>query len=368
MTRKPALKLPPKADQIKVRKLLEDVMPTIDDLVLSGLASASKSSHEALGQAFRQASQLRLLRLGSTLRIAAEEIARYAANAPTFSRRRYSFFINRAWMLCRGMTHALEEKDAKQWTSLTWQSGGQQIESMTVVALGVSKRVVPETFCGFEFRLRRIDDGSDAALTWSTVFPMKKGIDVPAEAYLRLPQKQKFKAAEFLERSEMLIRNCQLSSDGRIQLTDESTVEQQSAFEDWGRLATWDPAAALQRLHDHEVNPFDLDVELQQEVVLQDWKLLGETTDDREQRVCTKLESEKITFEVFSSVDSEGKAFRSRLKKWAKRSFPIYGILHYEQGGLVLQPLSIMEIDGPAWLSLDEKDVDYRTLIKALNF
>ncbi|MFK8112939.1 MAG: hypothetical protein AB8B91_12090 [Rubripirellula sp.] len=359
--------LPSKADRKAITNMLGELTSTLETLLLSGLASASQSTETQLAQTFRDASQLRLLRLGSTLRIAAEEVGRYTRNDPLFSRRRYSFFINRAWMLSRGLQHAIEQQDVAHWQSLTWQAGGATIDSLQVVALGVSKRVVPDAFCGFEFRLRRIDDGSDAPLKWSTIFPLKKGIDVPAEAYLRLPQKQKFKASDFLERQVIQVDHCQLSEDGRIQMNDDTTVELKDAFEDWGRLATWDPASAFERLQQYEVNPFELDIELQEEAIVRDWRIAREFTDDREQRVQTELVSGGVSFQVFSAKGREGKTFRARLKKWAKESLPIFGILHYEHGDLVLQPLSVMEIDGPAWLSLDEKDIDYRNLIKALN-
>ena len=363
-----ATSMPSPAERAKILKLLDDVAPTLDDLLLSGLASASDSTRSVLLQSFQSASQMRLLRLGSTLRVAAEEVGRYAGNDPLFSRRRYSFFVNRAWMLSQGMRHALDGNDAEHWKSLTWQPGGRKVESMRVVTLGVSKRVVPGAFCGFEFRLRRLDGDSPMSLIWSTVFPLKKDVDIPVEAYLRLPQKQKFKAYEFLEGHVLEIRDFQLSQEGRIQLTDASTVQQQAKFEDWNAFASWNPSEAAERLETHRLNPFELDIELQEEVVLRDWKVAGTAENGREHRLEIEVVADRTTFKTFASRDKDGKAFQKRLAEWSKRSLPLFGVMHYEQGALILQPLSVLESDGPRWLSLDDKKLDYRSLIKALNF
>ena len=37
-------------------------------------------------------------------------------------------------------------------------------------------------------------------LVWSCVFPLRKDLDLPAEAFLHLPQKQKFKPSILLEK------------------------------------------------------------------------------------------------------------------------------------------------------------------------
>ena len=50
---------------------------------------------------------------------------------------------------------ALVNENANHWKSMTWKSGGRRVDSIRVVALGASKRVVPGAFCGFEFVFAR---------------------------------------------------------------------------------------------------------------------------------------------------------------------------------------------------------------------
>ena len=68
----------------------------------------------------QEAARFRLLRLGSTLRGADEELGRFTRQDPAFSRRRLSFFLNRAWLLSRGIAHALHAADETEYDRLAW--------------------------------------------------------------------------------------------------------------------------------------------------------------------------------------------------------------------------------------------------------
>lgn len=183
----------------------------------SGLTGASDATRQTLEVSFRSASQMRLLRLGSTLRVATEELGRYMRQDETFSRKRFSFFLHRVWMLSQGMHKALREANAQQWMQLAGQLPGEPLDVLDVVALGVGKRVVPNAFCAFEFRLRAVGGStisrmsdqrplSSLPIVWSCVFPLKPNTDIMAEAFLYLQQKQKFKGVDFLEKKSFALK------------------------------------------------------------------------------------------------------------------------------------------------------------------
>ena len=106
------------ADRKKLLPLLGELAGTVEDLVLSGLTTASEATRQALHVAFQEASRLRLLRLGSTLRVANEELGRFTRNEPDFSRKRLVFFLNRDWLLSHGLARALREHDDAQLSRL----------------------------------------------------------------------------------------------------------------------------------------------------------------------------------------------------------------------------------------------------------
>ena len=99
------------ADRKKLLPLLDELGVAVEDLLLSGLTTASEATRQMLHVAFQEASRLRLLRLGSTLRVANEELGRFTRNEPDFSRKRLAFFLNRTWLLSHGLARSLREKD-----------------------------------------------------------------------------------------------------------------------------------------------------------------------------------------------------------------------------------------------------------------
>src|SRR5262249_4471378 len=209
--------LPAAAERPALPKLPAGPQRAVEDLLLTGLAAASDGTRETLAASFQAASRMKLLRLGFTLRVATEEIGRFARNDAAFSRRRYGFFLGRAWMLSRGMRQALEKDDALRWDRLMGQGkDAREVKDLEVAGIGVSKRVVPGAFVPFDFRLRALAD--KPPLAWSAVFPLKPGIEVPAEAFLHLPQPQGFKASAFLPGARARVSAAQVAEDGRLTL------------------------------------------------------------------------------------------------------------------------------------------------------
>jgi hypothetical protein len=366
------------ADRRKLLPLLDELAGAVEELLLSGLTTASEATRQALGVSFQEASRLGLLRLGSALRAANEELGRFTRNETEFSRRRLGFFLNRAWLLSRGLARALHDGDEAQVDRLLWTPASTPVERLEVVTLGVVKRVAPSAFCAFDFRLRTVAAAGAVPaghrLTWSCVFPLKAAVNVPAEAFLQLPQKQKFKPAVFLERKIVVIERAAVALDehggGRISLGEHSTVIAGKPFADWQRFQAWDPAAALQRIRSHQPGPFDLEVELQEEVVLDGWEV-GEPVERPEQnQTVFPIAHRGAVFDAVSASGDEGKALRGALEALRKKKQrpPLYGLLHYEMCRPVLQPLALFGKDGPEQLMLSAEKTDRAALLKALKF
>ena len=88
--------------------LLDELGKAVEELLMAGLTAASKSTVERLDVSFKEASRDETLRLGSTLRIANEEISRFTAGSTQFSPRRLAFFLGRAWLLAAAMRRAID--------------------------------------------------------------------------------------------------------------------------------------------------------------------------------------------------------------------------------------------------------------------
>jgi hypothetical protein len=364
------------ADRRKLLPMLDELAGAVEELLLSGLTTASEATRQALGVSFQEASRLGLLRLGSALRAANEELGRFTRNEPEFSRRRLGFFLNRAWLLCRGLARALHDGDEAQFDRLLWTPATTPAEQLEVVTLGVAKRVSP-AFCAFEFRLRAVTTAgavpAGQRLAWSCVFPTKAGVNVPPEAFLRVPQKQKFTPSVFLERKTVVMERAAVALDdhgGRISLGEQSRVFAGAPFADWQRFRTWDPDAALQRVRSHPPGPFDLEVELQEEVVLDEWEI-GEAAELAGQgQTVYPITHRGAVFEAVTNRGEEGKVLRNALDglRRKKQRPPLFGLLHYEMGRLVLQPLSVFGKGGPEQLMLSAETGDRAALLKALKF
>src|SRR5262249_25942725 len=138
-------------------------------------------------------------------------------------------------------------------------------------------------------------------LIWSCVFPLRKDLDLPTEAFLHLPQKQKFKPSILLEKKVIEATKCAVSSQAgsanRLTLSDVSTMTAGEPFVDWTSLFTWDLDKAAERLQQHHPTPMDLEIELQEEVVVSDWQP-GEKQATDEGYDLLPIETPLLSFEM----------------------------------------------------------------------
>jgi hypothetical protein len=363
-------------DQRKLATLLEELGRSVEELLLSGLTAASESTRRLLGVSFQEASRMRLLRLGSTLRSANEELGKFTQHKDGFSRKRLCFFLTRAWLLCQGLARALRHNDENQFDRLLRTPRGKLVDQIEVVTLSVSRKIVPGA-CAFDFRLRTLTPAgpvaADGRLGWSCVFPMPAGSDVPPEGFLMMAQKQGFKAEIFLAGKVLTITAATITPDdaggGRITLAEQSTVTPGRAFTDWQRFQTWDPAAVVERLRGHQPGPLDLDVELQEEVVLHDWQITQSVEEDAGQQVYP-INSQGVTFHAVVNAGTENRPLRQVLDEFVKKKSlpPLFALLHYERCRLVLQPLSVFRAAGPDSLTMSKEKVNMAALLKTIKF
>lgn len=266
----------PHSDRKQLVSLIDELCKAVEQLLLAGLTAASKSTVERLDVTFKEASRMKLLRLGSTLRIANEEIHRFTTGSPQFSARRLTFFLSRSWLLASAMRRVIDANDEDALNRLQVTPTLQPVEKLSAVVLGVAKRVVPGAFASFEFRLRALGTagfvGDKAPLVWSCVFPLRKDLDLPSEAFLHLPQKQKFRPSLLLEKKVINVEKCAVSVQpggaARLVLDESSTITAGDAYGDWTSLVDWEMPKAAERLQQHRPTPMDLEIELQEEAVI----------------------------------------------------------------------------------------------------
>jgi hypothetical protein len=347
----------------KLLPVLDDLAAAVEDLIGTGLTTASAATRQKLDVSFKEASRLKLLRLAASLRYVNEEIGRFLENNAAFSAKRFSFFLNRSWLLARGIAHAIRDDDAKALAKLLWTTSPKPLAEIEVVTVGVLKRVAKGSSISFDFRLRSTKDGR--RLVWSCLFADKGS--VPAEAYLHLPQPQKFPPKVFLEPNPIIIREAAISDD-RIILGAKSSVEQgKQPWKKWKPFfPEWDRAATRRRLTAHSPSPLDLEVELQEEVVLDDWKLGEPRTVEGQKRypvVAGDLELEAIVPDGAAGAELEGSL--EALRKRAKRP-PLLGLVHFDLCRLVLQPLATLEVAGPKHLMISNDKIDLKSLLGTL--
>jgi hypothetical protein len=357
--------------------LLDGLRGAVEELLLAGLTTASKSTVERIDISFKEASRMRLLRLGSTLRIANEEILRFTSGSTQFSARRLAFFLGRAWLLATSMRHAIDANDTAALDRLMATPPTQPVPGVKVVALGVSKRVAPGAFASFDFRLRAVEASAPVeageAMVWSCVFPMRKDLDLPAEAFLHLPQKQKFKPSLLLEKKVVEIARCSVSrqagSATRVVLNDSSEMKTMNPFTDWKSFWKWDPREAAMRLEQHRPTPLDLEIELQEEVFIDRWQT-GERKPSEQGYDLLTVDSGPLRFEAKLDDGPSGTPLRAVMEKMAarKRKPPLYGVAHYESCNLVLQPLAVLGKDGPEYLTVSPDKISQAALVKAMKF
>jgi len=393
-------------DRRKLETMLAELITVIEDFLRTGLSTASETTRQTLHVTFQEASRLRLLRLGSTLRLANDEMGKLVRNDVDFSRSRFAFFLNRTWLLARGLLKALQAGDDAAFDRLLWMPPSEPFDRIEVAVLGVVKKVVPRTFVAFDFRLRLVaavhpsslaplprrergrGEGrgmmqAGQRLSWSCVFPLKPDQDIPAEAFLHLPHKQKFTASQFLEGKVIVLEKVAVALDdfagGRLSLGEQSTVQVGDEVDDHDRYLAWDVARASERLEKHEPSPFELDVELQEEIVLRDWVIGDPEPREAEKQVWYPITASGIALTGVVSAQDDGKAHRTFIDEIRKKKpAPLFGLLHYEKCRLMFQPLTLF---GPSpqgergrgegrqiHLMLSPEKVDRATLLRALKW
>lgn len=389
----PAPEGPPPApvkleDRGELLPMLAELAATVESLIGTGLSTASAATRQKLDASFKEASRRKLLRLGASLRYVNEELGRFVADASAFSAKRFAFFLHRSWMLARGLHEAIREDDAPWIARLLMTREPEMIKRIEVIVLGVGKRVQADGGCSFEFRMRSIGGGLAAGtpIVWSCVFPPKKG--VPAEAYLHLPQPQKFAPKILLDRAVYAITECAISRGEpgggvRLMLGPRSTVTAGKRCTDWASHLATDWAAIRARAAAHRVSPLELDVELQEAVVLRDWQV-GAPAPREDDKVAYPIAAdgrELVAMTAKGAGDAElvaaldacrkqakGKAGKGGKAKPAPGRGPLFGLLHYERCQLVLQPLAIFGDDGPEYLTISRDKITVSSLISSLDF
>jgi hypothetical protein len=365
--------LPPAAERPKLRTTLDQLSAAVEDLLLGGLTTASESTRQILAGAMQEAARMRLLRLGAVLRVLADDLNRFNTQDPLLSRRRLTLFLNRGWLLAKGMSHALEKGDEKEFDRLNVTPTTQPLASAELVCLGAVKKVTASVV-QFQFRFRALAASGPVkagdAVSWSFNQAVKNK-DFPPEAYLHLAQKQKFTPFTLLERKSVTAANAVVSQDDagnwRLSLTDQSTVVLGAAFKEWDRFLSWSPGPALERLSRQSPGPLDLDTELQEEVVVRDYELAAPTDGDEPGQSVYPITAGGRTFHALVGA-AEGKALKKNmddLRKEKKRP-PLFGLMHYERCRLVFQPLSTIPAAGPQYITISDEKVDKAALLRAL--
>ena len=365
------------AEKKQLVVLLGELQGAVDELLLAGLTAASKSTIERIDVTFKEAARMRLLRLASNLRIANEEISRFTAGAAQFSARRLAFFLGRVWLLALGMQRAIEQGDDDAVARLMATPATMPVDRIRAVTLGVGKRVVPGTVASFEFRMRALEDASPLkagqSFIWSFVFPMRKDLDLPAEAFLHLPQKQKFKPSLLLEKNIVEIAKCFISCQpnavARLTLGDQSDVKTKAPFKEWQSFWKWERNKCAARLAQFQPTPLDLEIELQEEVFLQDWDSGAKQSFDEGYDELA-LAGAGMAFSCRLDRGASGNPLLGVMTQLAhkKNRPPIFGVAHYEACKIILQPLAALGKDGPEYLTVSPDKISQAELVKAMKF
>jgi len=384
----PPLAPPKLEDRAGLLPMLAELASTVESLIATGLSTASAATRQKLDVSFKEASRRKLPRLGAMLRYVNEELGRFVADASAFSAKRYAFFLHRSWMLARGLHEAIRKDDAPSIARLLMTREPEMVRRFEAIVLGVGKRVQADGGCSFEFRMRSVggDLPAGTPIVWSCVFPPKQG--VPAEAYLHLPQPQKFAPKLLLDRAVYAISECAISRGEpgggvRLMLGPKSTVAAKGRCADWEPHLATDWAAIRARAAAHRVSPLELDVELQEAVVLRDWQVgAPEQRDDDKLAYPIAADGRQLVVlasrgpsdaELIAALDAarkpaKGKAKGKQPAAAATARGPLFGLMHYERCQLVLQPLAIFGDDGPAYITISQDKISVSTLVSSLDF
>ncbi len=357
----PAAGAPSIDDPKGLLALVEELARAVEDLVRTGIPSATESTRAKLDASFKEASRRKLLRLGASLRYVNEEVNRFLTNDPAFSIRRFSLMLHRSWLVARGVAKGLREKNdwlvASLLGSASRAAPPRPVQALEVVTLGVYKRTILNAHT-FDFRLRVVG-ATDAelvgrSLTYSLVFARRTDAsakETTAEGNLELRQSQGFEPKVLCQGAIVKITGCAVITDdrdgGRVVLGPKSTVTAGAAYSNWDALFRFDPGAALARVLGQTPGPLELAVETMEEIVVTDAKLGAEplrTIDGR--RIFAIAGAGGLAFDAVipdHPYGDDGEEMLSRLRAGLKsRKKPLlYGLAYYEYGRTMFLPLSI---------------------------
>ncbi len=374
---RPAAPPPPLAiDRKGALPVADGIVVATEELLATGLTAVSDATRTKLDFVTREASRLKLSRVAAALKYASDELARHLSGSAAFSKRRFAFFTGRAWLLGRSIARALRSGDDAMLARLLLTPSPIPFQRLELVTLGIGKRVAVGTQVAFELRLRATHPvagfPAPPRLVWSVVFAYREGI--PAEAFLHLPQPQKFQARSFLEKKAIVVENVALAPDdaggGRLLLGPRSTLTvAKEPFTSWDGHYDWDLGRAIERVRGHAVSPLDLEVELSEDVLLEDYAIGAPLLrDDRGQYVYPTRQG-RTTVDLVVSSGPDGKELRAALEALrVDRPPPLFGAMHYELGALVVQPLATLGPDGPAYLPISSERIDTKTLLESIQF
>lgn len=364
-----------RSDREALLPVLDDLASAVEDLVSSGLTSASRATLQRLDVSFREASRLKLGRLAASLRYVVEEVGRHVAHADEFSAWRLSLFLNRSWILARGLAHAIRTGDEAAFQRLNGAVAPAPLGPVDVVCVGVRKRATAVSG-SFDFYLREV--GGARGFVWSLVFA-RESAALPPETQLHtqpktVPPSCRFEPALLTGAGAVRFAGWALLADGkgggRLVPGPKATVTSVEADVDWKSYgeAGWDRPGAAARARAHAASPLDLPVELQEEVVLGDWALGDPVDRGRPGVVVHPVEAGDLQLDAVVSTRDDGAALRTALSKLrkARRRSPLFGLVHYDLCRLVLEPLSLLGPDGPEHLMLAKELGDKRAMVKDL--
>lgn len=368
--------LPPAAEQKKLLPVLEELGRVVEDLVATGLTAASPATRAKLQVSATEAARLKLQRLAPALRYVNEEVQRFLDESPSFSATRLTFFLTRSWLLVRGLERALRTGDAAAAGALLWQRGGApvQLPLVRAVVLGVSKRIVQDVSSAFEYRMRVLEDAgplrAGQSLAWSFLRQLEPSFS--ADALLHIEQPQRFRPIALLGDRVLEWEDVAVSvldaGPARLQLGPPSRVRTGASFDGWEGFVGWDVARALERVRARRPSPLDLEVELEEEVVLDDWTLGEPRAGWKPDTVVYPVTWRGVPLDAIASTHAEGEALRARLDalRKKKRLPPLFGLVHYELGRVVLRPLATLGDGGPRHLMISDENVNLADLTRAI--
>jgi hypothetical protein len=379
---------PPRLPQAEIDKLLpvlQALGKALEDLVQAGLVTASSATKEKIELCFKEASRLKLGRVAASLRYANEEIQRYLDGAPTFSAKRLALFLNRSWILARGLDRALREKNDVALARLLLTAVPRVVDSVTVVCVGVRKRV-PQgvAVCAFDFHCRVVAGGGvdvGAPLIWSHIVA-RKDPNIQPEALLHLELKpQGLKPVELMTRHAFTFTSCALTDDGRggVRLAFSPDTRVQKGPPTTGRaVGRTDRRTLARRYQAHTPSPLDLEVELADEVCVALKRVAAPAAraDKADVDVATAViafgdaagAGVDVEVDIPVARTEEAKELRTALRQWVERppQAPVFGVLHVDHCRWVFVPLSIVDDDGPKPVMVSTAEVDLKALMKSL--